>query len=795
LIDSVYHNFYILTNIMAISFGNDDRPVVETVEETDSLVSDDEDETTTVGSEVSMSKYDLVSTALPPYCFFGSDECLALFTQSSDKGKFERVCGGSMPCTRHGHATAEKAKHGYYAPVKARKYCDGRFDTFLSQEEFEKFDLQRKEARQLEFLAVTPDPKGSIESPTVSEEGMYQLFSEIFVGDDRKPAAIDRKPVPQRVITPGPRSFFGADDSPKKVSKPAGKVKKEGGGLVGSPSAKILQEAGVLTEEIPQSTLALMGMMDKMTEVLSKLADKETPPLASKARRSVSPGDVRLKPAPRSYNKEAEVGSTKEKWYAVGYGRGGRSGVFQSWGEAAPLVNGVGGAVYKRFNEFEAAMDFVHRYEATNAKLKDTPAEDVPHSDFWYSVINPSQEVFGVYPSWSEAMPHVTGVKGATCKKYRSFEDATDHMNAAKVEVGETRGRSLGEPAIGKQERAVSVEDSRGFYPPDVLMGPDPSKGNEDVFFGVDANLGESELRSALCPGDMSESVAKGLMNATIDVVSMPGGFFGGDSSQASSELGILGEAVEELVNQRQGSSESSGRMDLHWRNKDRTSIRSIKSAETLRKRIIKLQKLQQKAIKRMVQATTNAMKRDGVVSAARISAWATRGFVTRLVTDTLNLYLGLHQHLMGLANERRPWSYIRVEVDHHVEELDLIRQTSECRLQCLGSVYIYLRDMSDKTWHCNALQSKRNMEMYERTEGGGYEGNDSDDESDGDDDTESWLGCVHCGTCLHVGGKDDCPWNQQDKAEAKKSGAAAIRKMAKPKKKSRGGKGKKGKE
>jgi hypothetical protein len=90
----------------------------------------------------------------------------------------------------------------------------------------------------------------------------------------------------------------------------------------------------------------------------------------------------------------------------------------------------------------------------------------------------------------------------------------------------------------------------KGYYPPDVLVGPDPSVGNEDAMFGIDVNMGESELRSALCPSDMTEAVAKGLMNATIDVVSMPGGFFGGDTSQASSELGILREAVEELVNQ-----------------------------------------------------------------------------------------------------------------------------------------------------------------------------------------------------------------------------------------------------
>jgi hypothetical protein len=80
-------------------------------------------------------------------------------------------------------------------------------------------------------------------------------------------------------------------------------------------------------------------------------------------------------------------------------------------------------------------------------------------------------------------------------------------------------------------------------------------------------------------------------------------------------------------------------------------------------------------------------------------------------------------------------------------------------------------------------------MELYSRTAGASWNRDDSDDESEEGDDI-GWSCCAHCGTCLHVGGKEMCPWNQQDKDDARKSGAAAMRKMAKPKKKSRGGKG-----
>jgi hypothetical protein len=338
-----------------------------------------------------------------------------------------------MPCTRHGHAVAERAKHGHYAPVKAWKYCDGKAHTYLDREGFEAFEAQRQEARKLEFLVVSP--KGTVVSPTVSEDEMYGLFSgmEVTESNVAKGTKVEEK---KPASTPGPRGFFKEASSPiRKPKKDVDKVKTEKGGLGGSPSAKILQEAGVLEEEIPQSTLALMGMMDKMTEVLNKLADRDVPPAAPSGR-SVSPGEVRPQPAPRTAKKETAAETPKERWYAVGRGKGGRSGVFQSWGEAAPLVNGDAGAVYKRFGDFNAALDFLQRYEDTATKLKVAPGEDSLSSDFWYAVMNAGLNFYRVYSSWPEAMPHVTGVKGATCKKYRSYDDAIDHLEASKIEVG-----------------------------------------------------------------------------------------------------------------------------------------------------------------------------------------------------------------------------------------------------------------------------------------------------------------------------------------------------------------------
>jgi hypothetical protein len=54
----------------------------------------------------------------------------------SDKASFYRVCGNATGCKRSGHATGEKGVVGYYEPVKARKYMDGKYSIFLTMEEF-----------------------------------------------------------------------------------------------------------------------------------------------------------------------------------------------------------------------------------------------------------------------------------------------------------------------------------------------------------------------------------------------------------------------------------------------------------------------------------------------------------------------------------------------------------------------------------------------------------------------------------------------------------------------------------
>jgi hypothetical protein len=53
---------------------------------------------------------------------------------------------------------------------------------------------------------------------------------------------------------------------------------------------------------------------------------------------------------------------------------------------------------------------------------------------------------------------------------------------------------------------------------------------------------------------------------------------------EVNSDMTLLGEAMEELVNQGCSQFEGSGKADLHWRSDKRTSPRNVKSLEQLRK-------------------------------------------------------------------------------------------------------------------------------------------------------------------------------------------------------------------
>jgi hypothetical protein len=75
---------------------------------------------------------------------------------SQDKAVFYRVCGNAGgACKRQGHAAGEQEAIGYYEPIKARKFIDGKFNTFLTVEEFVGKECERIEAKSKEMAMAS----------------------------------------------------------------------------------------------------------------------------------------------------------------------------------------------------------------------------------------------------------------------------------------------------------------------------------------------------------------------------------------------------------------------------------------------------------------------------------------------------------------------------------------------------------------------------------------------------------------------------------------------------------------
>jgi hypothetical protein len=353
---------------------------------------------------------------------------------------------------------------------------------------------------------------------------------------------------------------------------------------------------------------------------------------------------------------------------------------------------------------------------------KEVPSSGGSSVKYWYAVINGKGGVNSVFPEWiGGAAPYVTGVSGALSKKFSNFNEAWAHVElhvATAKRLGEEEAKVIKAWTEAMADLHVDLAKSpapmvKYPQPPLSLTGPNPSMKKEDELFEFEYGS-EMEVRASMCPPGMGPDHAKILANSVVDVVALPGGFTGGNDEKEGSDLAMTSAALEELVQQGRSSNESTMKSDLQWRSGKRTGLRSIKSLTDLTKRFKDLLKLCNCVIKNMIKATVNALKQASWTNMEAINAWDVRGYFMKMLCNTMDAWIALHQHLLGLAiTENVPWAYVQVEINHHVEELELLRNAQDSRLQALCANYIYVRDGHAGSWLSTALQNKRNAEIF----------------------------------------------------------------------------------
>jgi hypothetical protein len=812
---------------MGINFDDTDPPVVETVPEgSDDDYDLEDDAASNAGSEMSMSEYGGSVKELPPWCLFAVNECRCIFELSQDKAVFYRVCGNtSGNCKRPGHAAGEKAAVGYYEPIKARKFIDGKFNTFLTVEEFAGKERERIEAKAKEMAMASARFASPKTSPTMSEEELYfkarpadvklmgvdtPSYAEVAAASSSVPSAILKREAKPILKTPPPYSI-----NRNPITKPAPidtnlEAPVGDAAIVQSPTLKKMHGSGVKTDTMDPAVVMMMAMMDQLSKTMvhlsSKVDDISARPLiqpdVKPAVTSSAPTKEPVKPLPAP---KAEIPAPKTKYfYGIGHGLDGAHGIYTSWGEAAPLVVGVSKAIFQRFGTWEEAQDFVSATQALRRQQAEAQPTGTALSDVWYAVTNSKNGSYDIFPNWPAAQLHVVNISGASVRKFRTYGEAQGYVEGhASAWEQSTAGKPAREalklqpkPASTVSSNSVTTQpnnnhnvgpttkDVASLYPPGKLMGEDPSTGKADEVFNIDIEIGEEELQDALCPPDLSEAMARSLINGTIDAVALPGGLnSGGELEGAASDVGMLGEALEELVTQNRGTAGRTGRPDLRWRNEKRTSIRGLTSETKLRTRIKHLKKLMPKVQKRMEALSSSTCKRSGWDDPVRIHTWSAYGYLPVIVMSSLRGYIALHEHLLELATDCG-WAYVIPELDHHVEEMELLRTLADSRIHAICSLYCYLRDCKNQSWYSTSIQQKRNVAMVtgeQRTTKPQFppftesETTSTSAKSPG----MAALCCIKCHTCLHTGGSEACPWKNQSDENARKAGAKALKNLA----------------
>jgi hypothetical protein len=814
---------------MGIAFDDIDLPLVETVPPEDEYDEDDieDDAVSNAGSEMSISEYGGSVTELPPWCLFSVKECRCIFELGQDKAVFYRVCGNAVGvCKRTGHPAGEKAAVGYYEPVKARKFVDGKLNTFLSMEEFAEKEKDRMEAKTKEMAIASARFERTKDSPSGSEEELYfqarpvdtrllahQPENHSDAADAFKPRTIEPRKEVKKEIKTSLKSPPKYSEDRKAAAKPAA-IDTDLGvghepGWVQSPTLKKLQATGLKADSMDPATVMMMAMVDQLTTSMAKLATQVEDMAAAPKTKKEKPAPLLPKVEPAAAQPAAKPEPKPKYYYGVGQGLSGAYGVYSSWGEVGPLVVGVSKAIFQRFGTWNEANDFVEATQALKRQRMESQPADLPDSDVWYAVTNGKTGYYGIFPSWPAAQIHVVNISGASVRKFQAYGEAQNYVSShadaweQKTTISPILSVPVSEPAYPKaapppiRPQGVSLSQSKvgsttttsphgtmALYPPGMLMGEDPSTGKSEVLFGVDVEASEEELQDALCPPDLSEAMARSLINGTIDAVALPGGLnSGGELEGTSSDVGMLGEALEELVTQNRGMAGKTGRSDLRWRSEKRTSIRSITSEDKLRIRIKHLKKLMPKVQKRMEALVSTSCKRSGWTDQIRIHTWSSYGYLPVIVMSSLRWYIPLHEHLLELATEVG-WNYIATELDHHIEEMELLRTLADSRIHAICGLYCYLRDCNDKSWYSTTIQQKRNVAMMTGvpprvTQQFPHIASDTQNQSEGRSTGMAALCCMKCHTCLHTGGAAECPWKNQSDDNARKAGTKALKNLA----------------
>lgn len=410
-----------------------------------------------------------------------------------------------------------------------------------------------------------------------------------------------------------------------------------------------------------------------------------------------------------SSSSESSQSAAPTYWYAVVFGIGGRYLVTPKKHEAKALL--TTGSRYRRFTTQDEAWAYVDQYR-TDPPMADTTARR-------------SRRGSPLERSIPETLPQVT---------------------------------------------PVSVRSQGPGVPPIMLNGRDKSAKTEDEIFGISLDTDVAALQGKLAPPGVTSLVAQDVMECLVDAVSLPGKT--GQSTESEDTVANLQISIEALGHsQRQSQSGEQQRRDLKWSQLSRNVLKTVKTVEDLRTMMIDVMSLKENSLNALIAWQKTILSREPWEPII-CEAWSQGGYITVLSRKSLEHYISLLEHLVGLGG-RYPWDIVQQEIDFYVQKWVLIRNNSQSRLMAMCRIYVTLRDGASRDWITPKLEAKKLIKLYQDLNAAlGQLGGDS-----GATNLRGQGGigfCAHCGTILH--GSTGCAWGSLSAGKAKEKGKAALK-------------------
>ena len=294
----------------------------------------------------------------------------------------------------------------------------------------------------------------------------------------------------------------------------------------------------------------------------------------------------------------------------------------------------------------------------------------------------------------------------------------------------------------------------------------------KDKLFGMDLEHGPSALRKSLAPKGVEPKIAKMLGEQMIDAVSLPGML---SAEKSDDVLENLEAAMAQLVSDKhQDYLDEEMVQDLKWKQLSRLSLKGVKSPEDLASLVKDVRKIKYKQLKIVVnnQATILSLlpwPND------LIRAWSVEGYISRISRDCVDYYITLLDRLASDA-KAHDWEYAEEEIKFFVKDLSLLRNTANCRLSALVSIYTYLRDAFHKSFQLPELEATKMDRLFKEVESLQSGQNPAKSAT-----SQGPSRCPKCQSYIHGG--NPCPWaklqNKQAKAAAKAAYEAAGKLVA----------------